>query len=344
MERRTQTADVLKGIAVLLMIQVHIVELFATESFYQSSTGKILMFLGGPPVAPVFMAILGYFLLSVNKTSIQLVVRGIKIFILGMLLNLALNFNLFIKVNSGKLVVDVWPYVFGVDILPFAGLSIICIALMKHLIEKKWWVIFIMFFISIWLGQFLIEFTPKSNFLKYMGAYFYGCTEWSYFPLFPWIAYPLSGIALSKIEQRYNFQVLYLLKTKITLGILFLVFFVSTITYAISIASNLTSYYHQDILFFSWTIIFSLFYSLFIHEINAWLGQTWMFQYFKWLGRHVTLVYVIQWVMIGNIATEIYKTVSCPVYLIFWYIGIISVTNCLTYLILKIKFKKSTST
>ena len=106
MERRTQTADVLKGIAVLLMIQVHIVELFATESFYQSSTGKILMFLGGPPVAPVFMAILGYFLLSVNKTSIQLVVRGIKIFILGMLLNLALNFNLFIKVNSGKL--SIW--------------------------------------------------------------------------------------------------------------------------------------------------------------------------------------------------------------------------------------------
>jgi len=337
MERRTQTADVLKGIAVLLMIQVHIVELFATESFYQSSTGKILLFLGGPPVAPVFMAILGYFLLSVNKTSTQLVVRGIKIFMLGMLLNLVLNFNLLLKVNNGTLVVDVWPYVFGVDILPFAGLSIICIALLKHLIEKKWWVVLIMIFISIWLGQFLLEFKPESDFLKYAGAYFYGCTKWSYFPLFPWLAYPLSGIALYKIEQRYNFQVFYLLKTKITLGILFLVFFVSTINYTVSTSSNLTLYYHQDSLFFLWTIIFSLFYSLFIHEINTWLGKTWIFLYFKWLGRYVTLVYVIQWIIIGNIATEIYKTVSSPFYIVTWFLGIVIIASSLTYCILKLK-------
>lgn len=341
MERRTQTADVLKGIAVLLMIQVHIVELFATESFYQSSTGKILLFLGGPPVAPVFMAILGYFLLSVNKTSTQLVVRGIKIFMLGMLLNLVLNFNLLLKVNNGTLVVDVWPYVFGVDILPFAGLSIICIALLKHLIEKKWWVVLIMIFISIWLGQFLLGLKHENNNLKYIEAYFYGCTEWSYFPLFPWLAYPLSGIALYKIEQRYNFQVFYLLKTKITLGILFLVFFVSTINYTVSTSSNLTLYYHQDSLFFLWTFIFSLFYSLFIHEINTWLGKTWIFLYFKWLGRHVTLVYVIQWIIIGNIATEIYKTVSSPIYLVGWYVVIISIASGLTYLILKIKSKSN---
>ncbi len=117
MERRTQTADVLKGIAVLLMIQVHILELFSAESISTSNIGKVLMFFGGPPVAPVFMAILGYFVLSVNKTSRQLVVRGIKIFMLGMLLNLALNFNLLLKVNNGTLAVDVWTYVFGVDIL-----------------------------------------------------------------------------------------------------------------------------------------------------------------------------------------------------------------------------------
>lgn len=228
---------------------------------------------------------------------------------------------------------------FGVDILPFAGLSIICIA--KHLIEKKWWVVLIMIFISIWLGQLLLEFKPESDFLKYAGAYFYGCTEWSYFPLFPWLAYPLSGIALYKIEQRYNFQAFYLLKTKITLGILFLVFFVSSISYATSTASNLTLYYHQDALFFLWTIIFSLFYSLFIHETTGLLGQTWIFQYFKWLGKHVTLVYVIQWIIIGNIATEIYKTVYSPFYLVAWFLGITATASGLTYLVLNLKAFKS---
>lgn len=335
MQNRTQTADVLKGIAILLMIQVHILELFASEPISTSKIGNIFMFLGGPPVAPLFMTVLGYFLFSVNKTSRQLVVRGLKIIALGMLLNLALNLNLILKVNTGTLIVDVWPYVFGVDILSFAGLSIICIAILKGVIEKNWRGVFIMIFITLFLGQFLLYFIPESNYLKYIAAFFYGCTEWSYFPLFPWLVYPLSGISLYQIEQRYNFQFFYLLKTKLILGILFLAFFFSTITYAISTSSNLTLYYHQDALFFLWTIAFALFYSLFIHEVNSWLGETWLFKYIKWLGKHVTLVYFIQWILIGNIATEIYKTISNPICIAYWFIGITIISSGITYLLLK---------
>ena len=67
MQARTQTADVLKGIAVLLMIQVHIIELFATDEIYNSNIGKILLFFGGPPVAPIFMILFGYFIFLLPK-------------------------------------------------------------------------------------------------------------------------------------------------------------------------------------------------------------------------------------------------------------------------------------
>src|ERR1035437_8992996 len=134
---RTQTADLLKGIAVLLMIQVHIIELFASEGIYNSSIGKVLLFLGGPPVAPVFMLIFGYFIAASKKTSGQLIVRGLKIIGLGMLLNFALNSNLIISVSKGLLKIDLLPYIFGVDILQFAGISIIIIAIFKKAIGKS---------------------------------------------------------------------------------------------------------------------------------------------------------------------------------------------------------------
>lgn len=57
----------------------------------------------------------------------------------------------------------------------------------------------------------------------------------------------------------------------------------------------------------------------------------------KWLGKNVTLIYVIQWIIIGNIATEIYKTVSNPVYLIAWILGITIVCYGFGYLITKLK-------
>jgi uncharacterized membrane protein len=77
---RTQTPDLLKGIAVLLMIQVHIIEVFASQTISSSAIGKFLLFLGGPMVAPVFAFFLGYFLMDSKKTSQQLIVRGLQLF------------------------------------------------------------------------------------------------------------------------------------------------------------------------------------------------------------------------------------------------------------------------
>ena len=107
MPNRTHTADVLKGIAILLMIQVHVVELFAIHELAASSVGKVFMFLGGPPVAPLFMVLFGYFISVSHKSRQQLIVRGLKIFALGMLLNLALNCNLIYTVWRGLLQIDI---------------------------------------------------------------------------------------------------------------------------------------------------------------------------------------------------------------------------------------------
>ena len=82
---------------------------------------------------------------------------------------------------------------------------------------------------------------------------------------------------------------------------------------------------------------FCLFYGSVIHEVNHWVGETMMMKYIKWLGKNVTILYVIQWIIIGNIATEIYKTVSNPFYLAYWFIAILITASALSFLILKVK-------
>jgi hypothetical protein len=57
-----------------------------------------------------------------------------------------------------------------------------------------------------------------------------------------------------------------------------------------------------------------------------------------WLGKNITLFYIIQWLIIGNISTAIYQTQTIDSY-VFWFGGIFSVTVLLTWLIEKTNIK-----
>lgn len=358
MTTRTQTADLLKGIAVILMIQVHIIELFANNTIYNSTIGKVLLFLGGPPVAPVFMLIFGYFIAASKKSSLQLIVRGLKFFALGMFLNIALNFNLLISVNKGLIQADPLPYIFGVDILQFAGIAIIIIAILKKAIEKNLFFLLLCILISTFIGNLLSNFSPETKVMQYALSFFYGCSKWSYFPLFPWLAYPLSGIAFYQIQKQYGLNDIHKFVSSIfkkpealrffkqMMGVVFFLFLLLTGRYAISLASNLPLYYHHEFVFFMWTLIFLALYSFNVNEINQLIGKFILIKYIKWLGKNVTIIYVLQWVLIGNTATEIYKTVTSPLHLVIYFFAVLLIASGMSYVLIWLKgrfFKKPTS-
>jgi uncharacterized membrane protein len=340
MTHRFQTADLLKGIAILLMVQVHIIELFATESVYNSTGGKLVLFLGGPPVAPVFMILFGYFIAQSRQSAGQLMLRGAGIFALGMGLNLALNFNLILSVTNGSIEQDIWPYIFGVDILQFAGISLIIITIIKG-IEKNGILLLTLCILSALAGQHLAGRTPESTALQYISAFFYGSTKWSYFPLFPWLAYPLAGMIFYKLQTQYNLKIRNTY-TKMIAYLLSATVLAFTIGNAVSVSSDLPAYYHHGILFFIWVILFVSLYALCLDRVNAFAGNTPALRYIKWLGQHVTLIYAIQWILIGNTATEIYKTVSSPLYLAGCLLAVLLVSSSVAYGTLRMQqyFKK----
>ena len=77
---RDATADLLKGTAVVLMIQIHLMELFALPDVCDSWVGKVSLFLGGPPAAPLFLLVMGYYTAASTRSMGGLLLRGIKLF------------------------------------------------------------------------------------------------------------------------------------------------------------------------------------------------------------------------------------------------------------------------
>lgn len=330
---RTSSADLLKGIAALLMVQVHIIELFASEAIFKSDIGKLLLFLGGPPVAPVFLLFLGYFIASSQKTTQQLIVRGIKIIVLGLALNIALNLNLIISVYKGEYpYITIPEYLFGVDVLPHAGLSIIIIAVLKKIIDKSIVIPIFLALTAAFMGNMLLTFVPEQHPLLYLLAFIYGDGWWSYFPLLPWLSYSLAGLVFYKAMQQFDFSYFSSFRPKIIMTVLFLLFCVFTIQYAVSVASDLQSYYHHGIIFFCWTIVFLIFYVFFASQTVRIVPNNSVFSYLQWLGKNITAFYVIQWIIIGNTATEIYKSIASPMWLLAAFIGIFGISSGLCYL------------
>jgi len=126
--KRFPLPDLLKGFAILFMVQIHIMELFIDYAGRESLFGKIIMFLGGPFTAIIFMIVMGYFIAKNKKSTAQNLVRGFKVFFVGLLLNIGLNFHLLLKIKFAGWKFNPLEYIFGVDILYLAGLSIIFLA------------------------------------------------------------------------------------------------------------------------------------------------------------------------------------------------------------------------
>ena len=320
--------DVLKGLAVLCMVQVHITELFATESFYLSFPGKVSLFLGGVPAAPLFMVLMGFFVGFRQMNIRSLMVRGLKLIAGGFLLNFGINFHLFYRIFSGKTDLDPLPYLFGVDILFLAGLSLIVLAIMKWIFRGQFIYSIILAIAIGALSLFLPVHHGDSLVLKYLLPYLHSDAWWSYFPVIPWLAYPLVGLAAGIALKKYPWNIKsWAINPNIFLIILLLVLLFSG--YGFRVSTNLTVYYHHGPVFFAWATAFLLLLALSTHYyLNAIQRQYIIINFIAWIGKHVTAFYVFQWLIIGNLATAIFKTQ--PVFsLPFWFIGITVATALL---------------
>lgn len=316
---RNGTADLIKGFAVLLMIQVHIMEQFATVDVRQATIGQVSMFLGGPFCAPAFMAVMGYFLYAPAKPAFHYLKRGAMLFAGGILLNITRSANLLVHILQGKIDLNAWIFIFGADILTLAGLSLILIAVLRSLFLDRFFLWISLTLLVAAMAPSLSTINEDASPYNFILAFLWGGNEWSYFPIFPWFSYVLLGYAF-RLWMVTNYQerkpeIRKMLAFAIPITIILLV----TLPWAARITSNLhgiNGYYHHGILFFLWVSGFLALYVIAMQYINDESGEKTAIRIVKWMGRNVTTIYVIQWLIIGNLATIFFGTQN------LWQVGL----------------------
>jgi hypothetical protein len=323
---RKSTPDLVKGLAVIMMVQVHLTEVFAVASHSEGILGKLSLFMGGQAAAPVFMIIMGYFGMLSGRTAAMQLLRGVTLILLGLGLNILLNAHALIRIVMGTLALDPWKFIFGVDILPMAGLSIIVIALLR-LIFKKHPLPFIVLLIAALILPFFDDYFMIQGSASFGIAFIAGNYSWSYFPLFPWLAYPLSGclvyIAMEHKKVKTLFETQWL-----RLMLLSLVAVFATCWLAVPHIVTLPLYYHHTLLMYLWMIGFIIVWYWLLQKLDAISSSAWPLVYLRWLGKNVTVFYVFQWIIIGNLGTWLYHTQN-KWQLVAWFVAITAVVSLL---------------
>jgi hypothetical protein len=99
---------------------------------------------------------------------------------------------------------------------------------------------------------------------------------------------------------------------------------------AFKIITDLQAYYHHQVFLFAWISVFLVVFTWLAERLDAIFGSRRVMRYVKWLGKNVTTVYVVQWLIIGNIATALYKTQHL-LSLTIWFMAILALVSLVTY-------------
>jgi uncharacterized membrane protein len=131
--------DLARGLAVVFMVVVHVLWHWGRPAAIESPVGTVLSFLGGPPAAPVFMALMGASIaFSRHAGPRALATRGAILIAAGYALNvtrgaLPATLGLAAGVISAEEIAPFTPLrlLTSVDILQLAGCSLILIAALR---------------------------------------------------------------------------------------------------------------------------------------------------------------------------------------------------------------------
>ena len=191
---RQPELDWARGFAIFFMVTIHVAE--EISGFPPGLFSHYLTITGGPLAAPAFMILLGIGIVySKNSTPEKLAKRGLSLIGLHYALNLAAvgipQLIIYAQTGDTMDLYEVYNYVFGIDILAFAGLTFLLFALKEKL---RLTTVHLVIFTLVLSCLNIILTIPVDNI--YLGAFlglFVRVNEYSYFPLFSWIGYPVIG-------------------------------------------------------------------------------------------------------------------------------------------------------
>jgi uncharacterized membrane protein len=304
---RQPELDMARGLAVLFMIAVHTLMVFANDQVRDSWFGQIVDFLGSPPAAPVFMFLLGTGLVFSRRSDPRsLFRRGLLLLGLGYVLTaLRLVLPLYVALALGHdpgFPIKPSALWFMQDILHFAGLALMFFGGLKSLVPHPSPALLIGIGVGLGLTNSLLLNLPGAHpDPAVLTGLLWGSSQMSFFPFLSWIIYPLAGYVfglylLRASDKRLFYSVLFFGST----GLFIPLYALFTDLFHVTIAMDGDPYYHHNALV---GILFLLF-------VLSWISLLYFTtQWFRWpevvqgaISRwscNVTAIYFIHWILIG---------------------------------------------
>jgi len=295
---RIKSLDLARGLAVFFMILVHVLENYGREDVYDTIVGRIVEFFGGAPAAPVFMFIMGFFLVYPSDRDLKSgIIRGLKIMALGYLLSF-LRYNLpevlGITHYGGEF--DLFSFIWEVDILQFAGLAMILLAAIRRLIPwpRTWVLLAVLFTVA---SPILWGTGTGAPVIDWFLDLLWGTYEEVWFPVFPWLAFPLFGMAFRHYCESEDGGKLVMDRRIPLLGILVLT--AGIVITCTNIEFHYGDYYRSGPGAITWMSGFVVIWIFLCGKAVEKIPDNKVFHLLCYWSRHITVVYFAQWMIIG---------------------------------------------
>lgn len=303
---RIDAIDIARGYTVLLMPMIHTIVVYGNEPVHESLFATVMAFFAEETGAPLFMFLMGFSAgLKTNASFSFFLKRSAVLMVLAFLLNLlkfvplflpgqmpqALRLDLGIN-NEATALVDL--LLIG-DILHLASFSFLLFALCRLAGRYQWlfeaWLL-LMVWMFAWAG-YSFENTHR------ICAWLVGTMPHAFFPVLPWLFYPLAGKLFSIFIKEWNLS----FYTCAVIGIVLLL-----------ASLELSGFVpHRDLLAFykpgSAALIYYTACSMIWLFVCATFAKTRSLHAFKqllcFLSKHITAVYFIQWILVFSCVTVV---------------------------------------
>ncbi len=302
---RVLAFDFARGIAILMMVLIHTAVFIGGHDLINTPTGYIVNSFVCIFAAPVFMFVMGILFSLSSKTTfgVQLS-RGFIILLLGYGLNfLRGTLPISLAMLFGW-VEDDYPleYMLEDDILQFAGIALIAMTLVKRAIpwSPVW---FLLGLGVVIISPFVWNHGSDNSIVNYVLSLFFGGEEYNYFPFFPWIAFPLIGMAYGDYFKRTKEQKRFFINGSYPGIILIIAGLLFELKFKTGMWTDwYLGKYRQGQIPIPVVMIFSGFQFLWIplcHVITTRIRENRFFTLLFFWSKNVTSFYVIQWIIIG---------------------------------------------
>jgi hypothetical protein len=300
---RILSLDLARGFTVLFIPAIHTGMLYSQQSVHHTWLGQFLIAIAEGPGGQLLMLLMGVsFTLKTQHSTRQVFIKAVGLLAAGYALNI-LKFVVPYSVGAlpgevlGELEVvgeetALWQLTGMGDILHFAGLTLPVLHRGYKCKQYQWWALGAALGIMV-ASPLLWDVHSNIPVLDYVCGLATGQPPRVFFPLFPWLVYPLAGMFIghyfrqnqSKTAQRCG-----------VIGALLVIAGIADQYYFP--AANTAGFYRTPVAATAWHLGIVLLALCLWHLAATYIKQNAFFRLLIYSSKNITLIYIIQWVMI----------------------------------------------